>query len=367
MCTTRFMNLHEIPRHARVALYGSGAAALQVLERIRAARPDVVTPFLVDSFAPGKVGDLCVVTRDELPLLKAQFDLILVASAWWRDILAGLDELNVAEAYCATPSLWHKYVYSREDMAQAAPQLEQVENMLATEQDKALFRHLLACREEGSPLVVPEGVKMRIRDTPQWRRLLQRQAAGQYLDFIDTKDVRIMVHAGVFDGEDCLRFCKSMPALKMVHGFEPQGTAHISSETQARLNASGKVTVHPYGLWNKSSILTRTGDGPTACLKSNTHGVKTHVVSLDEYLAVRVHAVDYITLDVEGAEAEALAGARKILERDRPALAISIYHHKHDIYTIPILLEKYIEDYFFYIGHYSKYLHETVLYALPRK
>lgn len=45
--------------------------------------------------------------------------------------------------------------------------------------------------------------------------------------------------------------------------------------------------------------------------------------------------VDFLKLDVEGAEAEALAGAKKLLLREEPNLAVSLYHRTDDLITLP--------------------------------
>ena len=44
--------------------------------------------------------------------------------------------------------------------------------------------------------------------------------------------------------------------------------------------------------------------------------------------------IDYIKYDVEGAEAEALAGSEQTILRDKPSLLVSLYHRSRDIFTI---------------------------------
>ena len=51
-------------------------------------------------------------------------------------------------------------------------------------------------------------------------------------------------------------------------------------------------------------------------------------------------ALDYIKLDVEGAEAAALRGARETLSRRRPALLVSCYHRNEDLFSLPLLLSE---------------------------
>lgn len=71
-------------------------------------------------------------------------------------------------------------------------------------------------------------------------------------------------------------------------------------------------------------------------------------------------------MDIEGSELKALEGARNIIEKYIPRLAVCIYHKPEDI----ILIEEYLlnlnPDYHFYIRHYASNMWETVLYAVPK-
>jgi len=50
--------------------------------------------------------------------------------------------------------------------------------------------------------------------------------------------------------------------------------------------------------------------------------------------------VDFIKMDIEGAERHALKGARRLLARDKPRLAICIYHAADDPDVVPrVVLE----------------------------
>jgi len=84
-------------------------------------------------------------------------------------------------------------------------------------------------------------------------------------------------------------------------------------------------------------------------------------VSIDERFISE--KVSFIKMDIEGAETEAIRGAMNIIKRDKPKLAISIYHKKEDIYEIPLLINEICPEYKFYLRHFSSHLCETVLLA----
>ena len=77
--------------------------------------------------------------------------------------------------------------------------------------------------------------------------------------------------------------------------------------------------------------------------------------------------VDFLKMDIEGAELPALHGATRILKESRPILAISIYHSLDDLADIPIFLHEQMKDYTFFLRHHSFTVGETVMYGIPKE
>ena len=97
-----------------------------------------------------------------------------------------------------------------------------------------------------------------------------------------------------------------------------------------------------------------------------SQGVRQRVMSLtvDDLVAQRGLArVDFIKMDIEGAELRALQGAENTLRRFRPKLAISAYHKPEDLYTLSTFLDRLQLGYRFYMDHFTVHLEETVLFA----
>ncbi|HWZ58279.1 MAG TPA: FkbM family methyltransferase, partial [Gemmatimonadaceae bacterium] len=59
---------------------------------------------------------------------------------------------------------------------------------------------------------------------------------------------------------------------------------------------------------------------------------RIHVLSLDQWAAAM--SVDLIKMDIEGAELEALAGARAVLSRDHPDVLMQAYHLRDGARTL---------------------------------
>jgi CheY-like chemotaxis protein len=82
--------------------------------------------------------------------------------------------------------------------------------------------------------------------------------------------------------------------------------------------------------------------------------------------------VTLISLDVEGAEIDVLRGTKEIIQNQRPILALSTYHKKDDLVTLPKIVNQYVNNYSFflrkyYFGGLMNSKDECVLYAVPNE
>jgi hypothetical protein len=71
----------------------------------------------------------------------------------------------------------------------------------------------------------------------------------------------------------------------------------------------------------------------------------------------------YIKMDIEGAEYDALLGAKDTICTWKPNLAICLYHKPTDLYRIPLLISSWGLGYKFYLRMYNYSAFELVLYA----
>ncbi|MCP4040206.1 MAG: hypothetical protein GY733_24895, partial [bacterium] len=83
----------DLPRGGALCIYGSGVAGKGLLSLLRRHRPDVRVEAFADSRQTGTVDGLPLLDINQLRAAHERFDRILVASAYWREILDGLSDL----------------------------------------------------------------------------------------------------------------------------------------------------------------------------------------------------------------------------------------------------------------------------------
>ena len=91
-------------------------------------------------------------------------------------------------------------------------------------------------------------------------------------------------------------------------------------------------------------------------------------ISIDDFVKNNsIPKVDFIKMDIEGAEPIALEGAIETIKRFKPKLAIAIYHSMEDFVNIPYWIMGLNLGYKLYLGHYTIHSEETVIFAKVEK
>lgn len=151
---------------------------------------------------------------------------------------------------------------------------------------------------------------------------------------------------------------KEIKSQLLEEGFSEEEIINIGME-YAKLNHL-QYELIPKGLWSETKELKLKMSG-TGSVISQDGELVIQVSSIDECID---KPVTYIKMDIEGAEYQALLGARKTIAERKPKLAICTYHKPEDMWEIPGLLLEINPKYQFFLRHYSFADNETVLYAL---
>ena len=184
---------------------------------------------------------------------------------------------------------------------------------------------------------------------------------GQYFDkeiIPNIKDI-VFVDGGGYTGDTLPNIIDNFPDFKKIYLIEPN-QLHISI-AKKKFGHIKNIDFLQCGLSNKKNILENNEEQ----LSSNTCKDNYHAISVDTIDNIIKEPVDFIKLDIEGAEQDAIDGAKHTLIKYTPILAICIYHKAEDCYKIPQKVLSFNPNYKIYIRHYMEGIFETVMYFIP--
>lgn len=183
---------------------------------------------------------------------------------------------------------------------------------------------------------------------------------GQYFeDFIKLSDDASFIDGGGFDGSSSLEFVKHYPNYKKIYYFEPSSKS--MEHSKVNLSTESKVEYYQKGLWNSETILHFDNSRGSASAFSDAGTESIQTITIDKILK---DSVDFIKLDIEGAEAEALMGAKNTISKFKPKLAICVYHKQNDFLEIPRIVLRLNPSYQVLLRHYTQGVFETVMYFI---
>lgn len=108
--------------------------------------------------------------------------------------------------------------------------------------------------------------------------------------------------------------------------------------------AAGRVIVYPKGVWDKEESLTLYDDSVVE--KRQETGIVVSLTTIDKLVAeLNLPRVDFIKMDIEGAEKQALTGGRKTIEKYHPRMSIATEHLRDDPVAIPQLIHSIASSY----------------------
>ena len=229
--------------------------------------------------------------------------------------------------------------------------IEEAGSMWADEASQSLYTSVLEFRIKGDYAVLPPpdlAHQYFPSDIPAWKTPLR---------FVD---------CGAFDGDTLQNFQKSNIPFEAISAFEPD--ENNFRKLARYVNTEGKhtsaVSLWPCGVSSSTRQLSfDTGKGEASAASPGGSSI-IQCVSLDE--AIPTFMPNLIKMDIEGAEPDALLGAKNLIKASRPGLAISIYHRPEHLWQIPLLVENIVKGkYQYYLRAHAFNDFDIVLYAIP--
>ena len=223
---------------------------------------------------------------------------------------------------------------------------ERLSAALADDESRAWLKSLLLLRLTGDYAALPAHTPQEQygpKALPRWPNPMR---------FID---------CGAFTGDTIEHFARGDYRFDAIAAFEPDPANF--GPLRSRATAHGPAACFPCGVGASTSIV-RFQSGAGMGSRSSPDGDSfIQLVAIDD--ALGNFGPTLIKMDVEGAEIDALWGAKKTIETYRPGLAICIYHQPAHLWQIPLLIQSWNLGYRLFIRGHGGNGFDLVMYAIP--
>lgn len=294
---------------------------------------------------------ICVLTQEQKKLFLPYADENVVELKEFQTLTAAPKFIFVLERYfgtafmnyfqsCGTKMFFLPYVDDTEALydlyMKHLPKLFEVHEMLADEESKKVFRAAITGRI-----------------TRLMQDFVYTDEHEYFLGDFLPKPGEIAIDGGSYDGDTSADFARQGAK---VYAFEMDTANYKNCLARAKKEASedGYVfTIENLGLSNQESEAFYSSRGMGSRKISDNNGIVGKFIDLDTYVERKnLPRVDYIKLDIEGSELDALQGAAKTISRWKPKMAICVYHKPEDLWTLPLYIKHLRTDYEFRFRHH---------------
>ncbi|MCI8614013.1 FkbM family methyltransferase [Parablautia intestinalis] len=336
-------------KNCSMIVWGTGAAAAMYDKAFETAKLNICAYTSNDAGVWGGVKNNCpIIAPNEITAFENPFVLICVKNPqFMSEIRAQLSEMK--------PSVKNMLVDEFMFGIWADIILHNIER-LEDDKSKKIYKSIISKRISGKDKMYEEFEENGYFALPMFQ-------------IPDEKEV--FVDAGGFVGDTLERYLfKKLGMFKEYYVFEPdknnyQALLARTDRLKREWNLQKDAVIPIFGgVGKESSVLyfKEVENGSSAShYTSEPGGSESKVYALDDFF--RDKKIGFLKADIESWESDMLLGAISIIKRDKPKMAIAIYHNAADMCYILDWIDKLNLGYKFSIRHHTPTETDTTLYA----
>ncbi len=229
--------------------------------------------------------------------------------------------------------------YAREHRAE----LEKVYDLLADGQSKKVFENVIRYKLSGDLSLLSAA------ETP----------SEEKFDLLNIGTEEIYADLGAYDGDTVIEFLNETSLqFTKIYAMEPDSKNYRKMKRRLYMIGSAILEAYNCGAWDEDTSVIfdlRSGRSSKAVPDKNA------VLNPARFREVKMMKVDtmlqgqpvtYLKMDVEGAEEQALNGAKETIANFSPKMNIALYHRNEDMFKIPLLVNSMQKKYKLYMRHH---------------
>lgn len=178
-------------------------------------------------------------------------------------------------------------------------------------------------------------------------------------DIVPIVEEDVFVDGGCFDGLTAIDIQEATTkGVKKIYAYEPD-VVNLD-KCKENLKELNNVILINAGVFSRCGEVSFNSNAGESSSISECGTDKIAVSTIDK----ESPDATFIKMDIEGSELEALKGGTETIIRNKPKMAISIYHKPEDLLELPLYLKELVPEYKLYLRHYSMAYMECVLFAV---
>lgn len=319
-----------------VVIYGMGNGAVKILAKCREYQIEVKAIFASDEFVRGQsfLGYKIIKYAEVIEQYGPDIIILLAFGAEKPPMLEHFAALaQKHELLAPNFPLFGERCFDNLFVEQYRKELSEAYEMLADAQSRRVFKNICNYKLSGKVEYLQAIATERVEDI---QTLLNPGARETYMDL------------GAYNGDTVKEFLEITGGqYERIIAFEPD-TKNFKKLAAWQLSSGlANVEIVNKGIWSGAGTLHFNNDGARSSAIDTTGKFCIAVEGVDNFLAGR--PVSLIKMDVEGAEQQALDGARTTLGRYRPKLFVACYHREEDLFELPFKIRELNDSYRIYL------------------
>ena len=317
-----------------ILLYGMGDGAEKILAEMGKRGIPAAGVFASEGFTRGQEFMGFPVTDYRTAKKKYGEMVVLVCFGTHRpEVMAEIERLaGEQELYAPDVPVAGEELFTRAYAEAHREELERVYGLLADEQSRRVLRNVAEYKLTGR-IELLRGCETDPAEV--WEKILRPGREEHFMDL------------GAYTGDTIAEFIGHAGAWRRITALEPDPVTFAKLEKNTA--ALHDCILYRLGAYSRYARLPFAGGAGRGSHLAEA-GAMTELDSVDNILCGQ--AVSLIKMDVEGMEAEAIAGMERTLRRWRPRLLVSAYHRSEDLWRLPLAVLALRPDYKVYLRHH---------------
>ena len=186
--------------------------------------------------------------------------------------------------------------------------------------------------------------------------------------FTEGLPVDTLIDCGAFNGDSIHDFVSTFHEYKKIIALEPDPSNLEELRDREKKENIRNLSIINKCVGSQSSALHFRANGKSNSFLDEDGDIEVQITTLDE-ISDECTGNTLVKMDIEGAELDALRGAKKLIQERHPILTVCVYHKEEDLIDIPKFIHETADEgvYKYYLGFHGLDLAELVFYAIPKE